>query len=83
MLSTDNWFCYYNGKVYANRPTSINQRINNKALIASTNPGESTQPETDDTPWFDEDFEDCMYCASADSGHNVHCRNFRGAMLNV
>lgn len=25
----------------------------------------------------------CDYCASADSGHNVHCRNFREAMLNV
>jgi hypothetical protein len=22
----------------------------------------------------------CNYCASADSGHNVHCRNFREAV---
>ena len=35
-LTTDGWFCYYKGLVYANTPTSIHHRINNKALIANS-----------------------------------------------
>lgn len=32
-LSTDGWFVYYLGKIYGNKPTHINDRINNKQII--------------------------------------------------
>lgn len=32
-IDRNGWFCFYKGFVYANRPTRIHDRINNKELI--------------------------------------------------
>lgn len=46
-LSSDGWFHSYKGQYYANNPTDVNTRINNKAKIAA-NKKESKQWTTEE-----------------------------------
>lgn len=35
MINYDGWFIYYKGYIYANKPTGIHDRINNKQIITN------------------------------------------------